>query len=325
MYPKIVILFVAILTGCIEIIPSTSSSQPNQLDYRQLMREFVINISKYSKNTKKDFIIIPQNGHELLLKNNRPAQKYIKAINGIGREDLFFGYEQDDKPTPISERNEMIKFLNIAKANHLTILVTDYCSTPENIDISYKQNSAHSYISFAADSRELDDIPRYPPVPYNVNNEDINSLDDAKNFLYLINPFPKWKTKNDFIKSLQKTDYDILIIDAFFNEIQLTQNDIKRLKTKANGGTRLVIAYMSIGEAEDYRYYWKTDWKKNPPDWLYEENPEWKGNYKVKYWKSSWQDIIFGHSMSYLDKILSAGFDGVYLDIIDAYEYFENK
>ncbi|MFQ5795846.1 MAG: endo alpha-1,4 polygalactosaminidase [Candidatus Bipolaricaulia bacterium] len=96
------------------------------------------------------------------------------------------------------------------------------------------------------------------------------------------------------------------------------------LKTKANGGSRLVIAYMSIGEAEDYRYYWQAEWKPNPPSWLAEENPDWPGNYKVRYWDRNWQNVIYESNDSYLKKILDAGFDGVYLDIIDAFEYFEN-
>jgi cysteinyl-tRNA synthetase len=78
---------------------------------------------------------------------------------------------------------------------------------------------------------------------------------------------------------------------------------------------------MSIGEAEDYRYYWNPEWKTNQPSWLAEENPDWPGSYKVRYWDKYWQKIIYG----YLDKILTAGFDGVYLDIIDAFQYFENK
>ena len=86
---------------------------------------------------------------------------------------------------------------------------------------------------------------------------------------------------------------------------------------------RLVIAYMSIGEAEDYRYYWEPAWSVNPPSWLETEN--WEGNYKVRYWDSDWQKIIFGNEDSYLKKVLDAGFDGVYLDIIDAFEYFENN
>ena len=80
---------------------------------------------------------------------------------------------------------------------------------------------------------------------------------------------------------------------------------------------------MSIGEAEDYRYYWREDWVAEPPSWLADENPDWPGNYKVRYWDTDWQSIIYGTGDSYLGQILAAGFDGVYLDIIDAFEYFE--
>ena len=55
------------------------------------------------------------------------------------------------------------------------------------------------------------------------------------------------------------------------------------------------------------------------------ENSSWEGNYKVKYWQKNWKDIIFGNSKSYTKKIIDAGFDGVYLDISDAFEYFENN
>ena len=113
-------------------------------------------------------------------------------------------------------------------------------------------------------------------------------------------------------------------MDYFFNDEEFTALDIITLKTKNNSGTRLVISYMSIGEAENYRYYWKDDWKNNPPNWLEHENPNWEGNYKVRYWHKEWQSIIYGNDNSYLKKIIDAGFDGVYLDIIDAFEYFEN-
>ena len=101
------------------------------------------------------------------------------------------------------------------------------------------------------------------------------------------------------------------------------EKEITSLKTKPGGRRRLVIAYMSIGEAEDYRFYWRKEWDYRPPVWLGDENPDWDGNFKVHYWEPEWQEIIFGQENSYLDKILEAGFDGVYLDIIDAFEYYE--
>ena len=88
---------------------------------------------------------------------------------------------------------------------------------------------------------------------------------------------------------------------------------------KATG--KIVLAYMSIGEAEDYRFYW--DWM--PKSLIIEENPDWPGNYKVKYWTRTWKNILFsrtsGPRKSYLDRIIDQGFDGVYLDIVDAYEF----
>lgn len=296
--------------------------------YRQEMRNFVHDISSYAKGLKNGFLIIPQNGQELLTGNGEedgnPVLDYINAIDGMGREDLFYGYDNDDIITPSEERDYMITFLDIAKNNGIKILVTDYCWTQSKVDNSYLWNNNKSYISFAADHRELDNIPVYPVDPYNVSSDNINSLSNAKNFLYLINPDTYFIDKNTFINAIDSTNYDILIIDLFYNNLQLSSADLTQLKTKANGGTRLVIAYMSIGEAEDYRYYWNSGWESNPPDWLAEENNDWPGNYKVRYWYKGWQDIIFGNDSSYLKKIVDTGFDGVYLDIIDAFEYFEN-
>ncbi len=297
-------------------------------DYRQDMRDFVQGISAYAKRINPDFIVIPQNGHDLLTENGEetgpPAVVYLEAIDGVGREDLFYGYDDDDVATPLSERDHMLSFMDIAEENGVEVLVTDYCSTQSFMDDSYSQNAARGYISFAAAHRELDNIPAYPVNPFNLNSTDVTSLAEAKNFLYLLNP-SSYSGITDFPKVVSSTHYDIVIIDAFYQGDILTADNIAALKTKNNGGNRLVIAYMSIGEVEDYRYYWQNEWKSNPPSWLAEENPNWPGNYKVRYWDTAWQEIIYGNDNSYLGKILDAGFDGVYLDIIDAFEYFENQ
>jgi cysteinyl-tRNA synthetase, unknown class len=84
---------------------------------------------------------------------------------------------------------------------------------------------------------------------------------------------------------------------------------------------RIILAYISIGEAEDYRSYWKSSWNKSPPDWLGKVNPDWEGNYKVRFWDSAWQKII----LKQIDAILISGFDGIYLDIVDAWEYWGDE
>ncbi len=94
---------------------------------------------------------------------------------------------------------------------------------------------------------------------------------------------------------------------------------VEMYKMKLYG--KILLSYLSIGEAENYRYYWNTAWDENPPDWLGEENSEWPGNYAVRYWYEDWQRLILG----YLDRIIDEGFDGVYLDKVDEFEFWADK
>lgn len=295
--------------------------------YQQEMRNFVIGLSSYARNTNSNFIIIPQNGLQLVTSDGEedgPVNlPYLNAIDGHGQEDLFFGYDDDNKKTPGVETEYLRAFLDKSKKQGNTILITDYCWTPEKMDESYNLNNTNGYVSFAADERELNTIPDYPSTIYNENSKNINSLSAVNNFLYLINP-ENFSSKSEFINAVNSTNYDLIIMDLFFSDdSEFSATEIDALKQKANGGKRLVIAYMSIGEAEDYRYYWKDEWYNSKPSWMDGENPDWEGNYKVKYWNPEWQNIIYGNNESYLNKITLAHFDGVYLDIIDAFEYYE--
>lgn len=50
----------------------------------------------------------------------------------------------------------------------------------------------------------------------------------------------------------------------------------------------MVIGYLSIGEVEDYRFYWN----KKKPNWIVKKNENWERNCIVKYWKTEWKSII---------------------------------
>ena len=291
------------------------------LDFRQEMRALVQEISAYAKNIDEDFLIIPQNGQEILTLNSDPdgplATDYINAIDAVGREDMFYGYTGDDKATPAEDRDFLISICDVAKDNDKLVLATDYCSTHSKMDDSYQKNDDHGYSGFAADRRELDKIPNYPAAVHNQHAGDVTSTSEVQNHIFYINP--NTNTKQQFLDALQATNYDLLIIDLFYEGEALTAADVESLKEKANGGSRLVICYMSIGEAEDYRYYWSSLDKTL----LCKENPDWKGNFAVKYWEADWKSVIYGNDQSYTKKILDAGFNGVYMDIIEAYETFE--
>ena len=138
-----------------------------------------------------------------------------------------------------------------------------------------------------------------------------------------------------YIYWLSDVDLDVIaaehpsvtVIDYAFDgsdETAFTAEEIDQLRAAMSEPAK-VIAYMSIGEAEEYRYYWQDDWSPGSPDWIVQENPDWEGNFKVEFWDDDWQANIFGNASSYLDRVISVGFDGVYLDIIDAYEFFEER
>ncbi len=118
----------------------------------------------------------------------------------------------------------------------------------------------------------------------------------------------------------------------------LSPESLRQLRERPGRPPRIVLCYLSIGEAESYRFYWRPRWKLEPPSWLGPENPEWKGNYAVRYWQPGWKRLIVtsptladrvleiadARRKPYLDRILEAGFDGVYLDRVDAYAQWKD-
>lgn len=119
--------------------------------------------------------------------------------------------------------------------------------------------------------------------------------------------------------------FDLIVTDYSLDGTgtgKLSNADVTALKA---GGSHVVLAYLSIGEAENYRFYWNPAWTPGSPAWLGPPNPDFPDNYKVRYWDPAWQSVIFGTSGasgSYLDQIIAQGFDGAYLDVIDAFEFW---
>jgi cysteinyl-tRNA synthetase, unknown class len=130
--------------------------------------------------------------------------------------------------------------------------------------------------------------------------------------------------------TLATSPFDLVVIDHAPHpksniELPFTSDELLPLRTKPDGRRRIVLAYLSVGEAERYRYYWQPAWDapETRPKWLAAENPRWAGNYQVQFADPDWQSVVFGSQTSYLDRIIAAGFDGVYLDRVDAFQDVE--
>jgi endo-alpha-1,4-polygalactosaminidase (GH114 family) len=167
-----------------------------------------------------------------------------------------------------------------------------------------------------------------------------------------------------WLQDLRASNYDVIYIDSFYNhrarpqnQTPLTKAEVDSLKYKANGGRRQIIAYLSIGSAEQNRWYCQDDWIEpvgglnsdynvksgyvtggsyvpppaGVPKWLADT---YGGSYDeesiVQWWHPEWRDIIVrggspyahkttGDNTSSIDRIIAQGFDGVYLDNVGIY------
>jgi len=150
------------------------------------------------------------------------------------------------------------------------------------------------------------------------------------------------------LEAVGATAFDLVVADYSEDgsaDGEWSPRDVADLRNTP-GEPKIVLAYMSIGEAETYRFYFDRTWvipdpevspdgpfelSDTAPAFLAPPNPAFPNNFKVRYWDPVWQEIIvsnpggnpyIGDESSYLDRIIDEGFDGVYLDIIDAFEYF---
>ena len=143
-------------------------------------------------------------------------------------------------------------------------------------------------------------------------------------FAYILQADSFAKTKSAAVAQLKESGRDWIVLDtAFAGDTPWERANLDAIRSGKAG--RKVVAYISIGEAEDYRPYWQPEWGSGgkrmaaAPAWLGIENPEWKGNYQVKYWNAEWQKLM----LAAIDDAMGRGFDGVYLDIVDGFQTYE--
>lgn len=283
------------------------------------MQDFIIAISEYARAQDPDFILIPQNGEEILFEDIDPEKgvntRLIQAIDGYGVEELFYNgdYAPDDY------RLGMLRKVN----STLKVMVADYLDNDADTSSSFQFADADQFIAFPRIHANYD----YKTIPETIHHENANNIQtlaQAQNYLYLIST-DNYSDKATFLSAIQQTNFDVVIIDAFFGDELLSSTEVSGLKTKLNGGQRLVISYMNIGSAEKYRYYWKKTWGVHHPLWLKKKYEGYKDEIWVKFWKDEWQEIIYGNDDSYTKKLLNAGFDGAYLDNVEGFYFLYHK
>lgn len=126
----------------------------------QKMVALISRLSQYAKARNPQFKIVPQNCPELYTWSyweGPPNQAYLKAVDGLGIEDVF--YLAHDKPaTARWAKENRDNALALLRAGRL-VLGVDYARTPACIADAYAQQRAIGFVPYVADV-QLDNVRR---------------------------------------------------------------------------------------------------------------------------------------------------------------------
>lgn len=306
------------------------------IDYKEQMRLFVQNISAFAHRHNRDFMIVVQNGLDLLTKNlvsdaenPEPARGYMRAIDGVLQEGLYFGattFGKEPVQDEIKAQKELLTLTEIAQKGGLKVLVMDYAKARSAISKSFWRSARKGYVAFVADARglELNHLPSYAKWPFNENADSILSIQNVKNYV-VVRDSLSFGLQEQFVRKIRETNFDMVVVDVFHGTTPLTKENVRALKYKKLGAKRLVLAYLDIGRAASYRHYWRREWGVGNPPYIVAPYPGNPDKYFVEYWWPQWQRIISGDTDSYVYGIIDLGFDGVILDGVSAYRYFAGR
>lgn len=304
---------------------------PPPLDYREEMRKLVQEIATFARKERREFQVLTQNGLELLVKQDpiepdveHPAVAYMRVLDGVIQAPLFHGIHEMNQPRQPKTLKRLMDLIEIGRKHELAMLMMDYADQPKVISESYRQGLKARLVPFVANAQgpAIAGLPRIPKAPITENPRSVLSMNDVRNFVYLRNSAPMGR-QDEFAMTMHGTNFDLVVVDVFHHREPLTKQAVETLKYKNLGAKRLVFAYMDIGAAAAYRYYWQPHWREGSPLWIAAPHPEDADSYFVEYWRPEWKSIVTGGPDSYIYGIIKQGYDGVVLDGVETYRFFE--
>ncbi|MHB1204525.1 MAG: alpha-1,4-polygalactosaminidase [Rhodospirillaceae bacterium] len=317
------------LLGEVEVLDIPLQSIPN---YRDFMRTIIEDLSIYAHGRNPKFVMVTRPGFDLTtwsrrefdldeIKRDRlkvspdsivpvgtPLRRYLQRIDGV----LLNGQFCAPLRVPRADVAAMMK-------QGLKMLSVDHCDDASAASAGLQAAVRMGVVAHMdLDTDDVfDRVPTRRPVPENPAN--VETLADARNMLVMLDS-KAYGSKEEWLAALTATNYDVIVTDAFYRGNQpLSKDAVHGLKFKQMGARRLVLARLSLGYAEDERYYWQRDWKIGEPSWIQGRAPGRPGSYVVEFWNPAWKAVIG----KYFAGIMDLGFDGVVLDGVEAYRRWE--
>lgn len=135
---------------------SFPSDPTSQKDAAERMISFVQTLSTIAKERDPDFLIIPQNGEEILQFDNG---SYLNSVDGIGVEDIWF---DGGKKIDSDEIKERLKWLTQFTKENKPVFSVDYVKGHYAINRYYRLCRNEKFYCFASDpDRSLSSIKAF--------------------------------------------------------------------------------------------------------------------------------------------------------------------
>ncbi|MBL8630023.1 MAG: hypothetical protein JNM81_10370 [Rhodospirillaceae bacterium] len=307
----------------------------NQIpNYRDEMRKIVEELSTYARSRIPGFTLVTVGGFDLFTWGQRevdltelrrpedfkpstaadgelplgyPMRRYQQRVNGF----ILDGFYCAPIRVPLAD-------VQATRSDNLKALSIDHCPpdrAQKAVDMARKDRIV-AHVDTEMD-KKFADIPPARPNPENPYS--VENLNAARSMLVNLNN-RKFGSKLLWLQALKNTNYDVVVIDGFYNGNQaLTKAEVNSLKYKKLGSRRLVMAWIDIGQASDDAYYWQREWQVGNPSWLMALDRTNPGKYHVEYWNPAWKAIV-GKTYSGL---LDLGFDGIVIAGVESYRRWE--
>ncbi len=101
-------------------------------------------IRAYARKFDPDFLVFPHNSPELAAL----ASGYLNSVDGIGQDNIYFGYYDDNQATASAVTAEIEAHLDRFRDAVKLVLTVDYATTPDRVDEAYRRSRERVYVPF---------------------------------------------------------------------------------------------------------------------------------------------------------------------------------
>lgn len=234
------------------------------------------------------------------------------------KEELRKAAEVKRAAERLERQRRLVYAVDALRRQGRSILSIENCKTQKDVDAAYKGAERDRVLSYAAiNDEDLTHLQK--GHPRGENAQPVIAITGARNWMPLLRA-DRFGNKATWLMAMERTNHDAMLIDvAHRGSDPLTKDEVKRLRFKELGSPRLMLAVLPLGKAQDWRWYWQKGWEAGDPPFLFAPDHDDPGSFVTDLADPKWKEMLG----KYLAGIMELGFDGVVLDDLDTYLWFE--